>query len=100
MASKAQKRAIEKYRSRLARRGIVRFELQACEGDRDLIRMLARKLIEEGSEAGHLRRTMQRAVSSKPAKRGGIVTALRRSPLVDAALDLARPREEGRVIDL
>jgi hypothetical protein len=39
----AQKRAIENYRSRLTKRGIVRFEIQALESDRDLIRALARK---------------------------------------------------------
>ncbi|MGY3582669.1 hypothetical protein ACVIGB_008264 [Bradyrhizobium sp. USDA 4341] len=98
MSKSAQKRAIENYRSRLTKRGIVRFELQALEADRDLIRALARKLTEEGPEAGNLRRTVQQAVS--PSKPGGILNALRRSPLVGADLDLTRPREEGRKVDL
>jgi hypothetical protein len=58
VSNRAQKRAIENYRSRLTKRGIVRFELQALEADRDLFRTLARKLTEEGPEAGHLRRTI------------------------------------------
>ncbi|WP_316189817.1 MULTISPECIES: hypothetical protein [unclassified Bradyrhizobium] len=100
MSNNAQKRAIENYRSRLTKRGIVRFELQALEIDRDLIRTLARKLTEEGPDAGQLRRTMQQAVSGEPPKPGGILTALRRSPLVGANLDLTRPHEEGREVDL
>ncbi|MBW5436095.1 hypothetical protein FXB41_15330 [Bradyrhizobium canariense] len=100
MSKSAQKRAIENYRSRLTKRGIVRFELQALETDRDLIRVLARKLSEEGPEAGNLRRTVQQAVSGEPPKPGGILNALRRSPLVGADLDLTRPRQEGRQVDL
>jgi hypothetical protein len=84
----------------MAARGIVRFELQAREADRDLIRTLARKLIAEGPEAGHIRRALQQAVSGEPAKHGGILAALRRSPLVGADLDLTRLREEGRKVDL
>ncbi|VIO69117.1 hypothetical protein CI41S_17680 [Bradyrhizobium ivorense] len=100
MSNNAQKRAIENYRSRLTKRGIVRFELQALETDRDLIRTLARKLTEEGPEAGHLRHAVQQAVSGEPPKPGGILAALRRSPLVGADLDVTRPREEGRKVDL
>lgn len=100
MSNRAQKRAIENYRSRLTKRGIVRFELQAFETDRDLIRTLARKLTEAGPDAGQIRRTVQQAVSDKLPKSGGILTALRRSPLVGADLDLARPREAGRKVDL
>ena len=42
MSSAAQKSAIRKYRSRLTQRGIARFEVQALEDDRELIRALAR----------------------------------------------------------
>lgn len=62
----AQNRAIQNYRSRLTKRGIVRFELQALETDRELIRELARKLSLGGPEAGSLRRTVQQAVSGEP----------------------------------
>ena len=100
MTSSAQKKAIRNYRSRLTKRGIVRFELQALENDRGLFRALARKLTEEGPEAARLRRMVQQAVSGEPPNPGGILTALRRSPLVCAALDLTRPREDGRKVDL
>jgi hypothetical protein len=96
----AQKRAIENYRSRLTKRGIVRFEIQALESDRDLIRALARKLTEEGQKAGQLRRAVQQAVAGGSPNTGGILAALRRSPLVGADLDLSRPREAGRKVDL
>jgi hypothetical protein len=98
--SRAQKKAIANYRSRLTGRGVVRFELQAFEADRDLIRALARKLVEEGPDAGEIRRTVQQAVSGEPSKPGGILAVLRRSPLVGADLDLTRSRDEGREVDL
>jgi hypothetical protein len=41
-----------------------------------------------------------RQVSAEPLKKGGILTALRRSPLVGADLNLARPRIDGRRVDL
>ncbi len=100
MSNSAQKRAIKNYRSRLSKRGFVRFELQALETDRGLIRTLARKLTEEGPAAGQLRRTVQQAVSGEPPKTGSILSALRRSPLVGADLDLTRPREDGHKVDL
>jgi len=100
MGKSAQKRALESYRSRLVERGIVRFELQALETDKDLIRTLARRLTEESPDAGHLRRAIQQAVSGEPPKPGGILGALRRSPLVGADLDLTRAREEGRDVEL
>ncbi|MDX8455179.1 hypothetical protein RFM98_20700 [Mesorhizobium sp. VK9D] len=100
MSNTAQKRALENYRSRLTERGIARFEIQALDADRDLLRSLARKLTEEGPEAGQLRRTIQKALAGEPPKAGGILAALRRSPLVGADLDLSRLQEEGRKVEL
>ena len=100
MSNRAQKRAIENYRSRLAERGIVRFELQALRSDRDLIRTLARKLADEGPEAGKIRRTVRQAIAAEPPRKGGIVTALLASPLIGSELDLTRAREEGRKVDM
>jgi hypothetical protein len=40
-----QKRALQKYRKRLGKRGLARFEVLGLEGDRDLIRSLASVLI-------------------------------------------------------
>jgi hypothetical protein len=38
----------------------------------------------------------ERPPAGEPPKKGGILAALRRSPLVGADLDLARSREDGR----
>ncbi|PIO99500.1 hypothetical protein [Pleomorphomonas carboxyditropha] len=100
MINPAQKKAIQNYRARLTQRGLTRFEIMALESDRELIRTLARRLTEEGPEAEQLRLAVKTAVSGEPPKPGNILTALRRSPLVGADLDLSRPREEGRKVDL
>ena len=100
MSNAAQKRAIENYRTRLTQRGFKRFEVLALEADRELIRSLARHLAEEGPEAEQVRAAVQTVVAGEPPKPGGILAALRRSPLIGADLDLSRPREEGRLVDL
>jgi hypothetical protein len=92
----SQKRAIQNYRTRLGERGLARFEVLGREADRDLIRSLARRLAEEGPEASRLRAVVSQSVAGEPPRTGGILAALRRSPLVGAELDLQRPREEGR----
>jgi uncharacterized sporulation protein YeaH/YhbH (DUF444 family) len=100
MSNAAQKRAIKNYRARLTQRGFKRFEVMALESDRELIRSLARRLAEEGPKAEEARAAVKAVVAGEPPKPGGILTALRRSPLVGAELDLARPRDEGRRVDL
>ncbi|MBB3593918.1 hypothetical protein FHX08_004321 [Rhizobium sp. BK529] len=100
MANAAQKKAIDKYRKRLTQRGFKRFEVIALESDRELIRSLARHLAEDGPEAEEARTALKALVGAAPPKSGGILSALRRSPLVGADLDLSRPREEGRKVDL
>jgi hypothetical protein len=94
--SPSQKRAIQNYRARLGERGLARFEVLGRDADRDLIRSLARRLAEDGPEASRLRAVVSQTIAGEPPKKGGILAALRRSPLVGADLDLARPREEGR----
>jgi hypothetical protein len=96
----SQKRAIQNYRSRLSERGMARFEVLGLDGDRDLIRSLARHLAEQGPEAARLRAVVSRTISGEPPNKGGILAALRRSPLADADLDLTRPREKGRKVRL
>ena len=100
MSTTAQRRALKEYRSRLTERGMARFEVLGLDADRELIRALARRLAEGGPEAAQIRSTMQQAIAGEPPRKGGILEALRRSPLVDADLDLARSREKGRRIDL
>ncbi|WP_142523136.1 hypothetical protein [Pseudorhizobium endolithicum] len=99
MAS-SQTRAIQKYRSRLGDRGLARFEVLGRDTDRGLIRSLARRLAEDGPEAANLRAVVSETLAGELPKKGGILAALRRSPLVGAELEVSRSREEGREIDL
>ena len=99
MAS-SQKRAIQNYRSRLSERGLARFEVLGLDSDRDMIRSLARSLAAQGPEASRLRASVSQAISGEPPKKGGVLAAFRRSPMVGVDLDLARPREKGRKVDL
>lgn len=95
----SQKRAMQNYRSRLGERGMARFEVIGLDSDRDLIRSLARRLAEESPEASSLRAAVSQSMAGEPPKKGGILAALRRSPMVGANLDLTRPRDEGRKVD-
>jgi len=79
---------------------MARFEVLGRDSDRDLIRSLARRLAEDSAEASRLRAMVSQSVAGEPPKRGGILAALRRSPLVGADLDLSRPREEGRSVEV
>lgn len=100
MSTSSQKRAVKHYRDRLAARGLTRFEVLGLGADRDLIRSLAKRLAEDGPGAAHLRATISRSLASESPKRGGILEALRRSPLVGADLIPDRPREKGRKVDV
>lgn len=95
-----QRRALRNYRRRLAGRGMARFEVLGLECDRDLIRALARRLAADGPEAGRIRAVVGRALAGEPPGKGGILAALRRSPLVGADLDVRRPMTRGRKVDL
>ncbi|MES2832113.1 MAG: hypothetical protein V4695_08985 [Pseudomonadota bacterium] len=96
----SQKRAIQNYRSRLSERGLARFEVLARDTDRDLIRSLARRLAEGGPDALRLRAAVSQTLEGDLPKKGGILAALRRSPLVGADLDLVRVREKGRDVEI
>ena len=96
----AQKRAVQNYRARLGERGLARFEVFGRDADRDLIRSLARRLAEDTPEASELRAVVSSSIAGELPPPGGILAALRRSPLVGADLDLSRSREEGRKVDL
>jgi len=99
MSNAAQKRAIKNYRSRLQRRGVARFEVLGLEADRVLIRSLAKRLAQDDPEASRLRSELMRSVSDMP-KKGGILAALRRSPLVGSDLKMERSTEVGRKVNL
>ena len=98
--STPQKRALNNYRKRLNQRGMARFEVLGLDADRDLIRSLARRLAGDGPDSARIRATVRGAIAGKPPKKGGILDALRRSPLVGADLDLKRPVTAARKVDL
>src|SRR5260221_12596994 len=100
MGDSAQKRALRNYRTRLLKRGMARFEVLGLDADRDLIRSLAKRLAEDDPDAAQIRATVSRTIGGKPPRKGGILAALRSSPLVGADLDLTRSREPARKVDL
>lgn len=100
MSGSSQKRAVQNYRDRLSRRGMARFEVVGLDADRDLIRLLARRLAADDAEATALRATVSRTLSGEPPRKGGMLAALRRSPLVGADLAFTREVTPGRKLDL
>lgn len=100
LSNAARNKALQNYRARLSQRGFIRIEITALETDRELFRSLARRLAEGGPQADRLRATVQIAMAGEPPEPANILAALRRSPLVDADIDLSRPREEARRVDL
>ena len=80
MSSTPQKRALNNYRERLKQRGMARFEVLGLDGDRDLIRSLANRLAGDGPDSARIRATIRRTIAGEPPKKGGILSALRRSP--------------------
>ena len=100
MSNTSQKRALKNYRRRLNERGMARFEVLGLDADRELIRSLARRLAGNGRDAMRIRAAMSLTVTGEQRKKGGILAALRRSPLVGADLKLSRPVTHGRKVDL
>jgi hypothetical protein len=100
MSDTSQRRALTNYRKRLKQRGMARFEVLGLDADRELIRSLARRLADNGPDSARIRATVRRTVSGEPPKKGGILSALRRSPLVGVDLNLKRPVMAGRKVDL
>lgn len=98
--SKGPRRTIRNDRARFGERGPTRFAVLGRDADRELIRSLAKRLSEDTPEAAELRAAVNRSVAGEPPRKGGILAALLRSPLVGADLDLTRPREEKQRIKL
>ncbi len=100
MSKPSQQRAVANFRNRLAEKGLVRFEVTGRDSDRELVRTLARRLAECGPDSDRLRSVVNRTIGNEPPTRGGILRALMASPLIGSELDLSRPREEGRKVDI
>ncbi len=101
MGNNAQKRATESYRERLAERDMGRVEIVCLNTDRDLIRALARFLIESETKADaeRIRTYINQAVTGKKEK-GRVLKSFLNSPLRGSGIELKRPRESGRKMDL
>ena len=100
MSNVSQNRAVRNYRKRLRARGICRFEVLGSMTDRELIRSLARRLASDSKDAAQIRATLRDAISRAHGQKGGILKALRRSPLVGGDLDVTRPLTDGRKVEL
>jgi hypothetical protein len=100
MSKPSQQRAVANFRNRLAEKGLVRFEVTGRDSDRELVRKIARRLAEGGPDSDRLRAAVKDNVDGELPRKGGILKALLASPLIGSELDLTRPREEGRKVDL
>jgi hypothetical protein len=100
MSTTPRKRAIKRYRKRLGERGMARFEVLGLTADRELIRTPARRLAGNDPDSTRIRATIRQTVSGAQSPKGGILDALRRSPLVGAELNLSRPPALVRKVDL
>jgi len=100
MSKPSQQRAVANFRNRLAEKGLARFEVTGRGSDRELVRTLARRLAEGGPESDRLRSVVNQTIGNEAPSRGGILRALMASPLIGSELDLSRPREEGRKVDI
>lgn len=98
MSTTPQKRAFARHRKGVHQRRMARFEVLGLDADRELIRSLAKRLAGEDPDSTRIRVTLHRAIFGEPSKKGGILSALRRSPLVGANLDLSRPSTSGRQV--
>lgn len=100
MSKTSQQRAVANFRNRLVEKGLVRFEVTGHDYDRELLRKVARRLAEDGPESERLRSAVKSLMGGEPPRKGGILKALLASPLIGSELDLPRPCEHGREIDL
>jgi len=98
--SEAQRRAVESHRRHLRQQGLDRFEVRGLESDKGLLRAVARRLASGDAASVDLRTRIEATVGPTPNARGGIMSALRRSPLVGADLNLTRGTTSGRDVDL
>ena len=98
--AESQRRAVENHRLRLKAKGLGRFEVRGLDVDKALLRAVAKQLAQGGTAASTLRATIKESVNPPAVGRGGILQALRRSPLVGADIHTERESGEGRGLDL
>lgn len=93
--AKTQKTLLANYRRRMKRQGIVRVEVQVRKEDAALVRVVANALIDPEREA-ETRALLRQRFVEPPAK--GLKALLAAAPL--EGIDLERPRDVGRSVDL
>jgi len=76
------------------------FEVTGRDSDRNLVRILARRLAEGGAESERLRAVVHQHVGYQPPKKGGILMALLESPLIGSGLQVERSNEDSRKVDI
>jgi hypothetical protein len=79
---------------------MARFEVLGLNSDRELIRTLARRLAGQTADASRVRNALRSTIADEPAQKGGILNALRRSPLVGADLNIVRSTSDHRKVRL
>jgi len=79
---------------------MARFEVVGLDSDRELIRSLARRLADNDSGAAQIRSAVAQSIEGERKEPGGLLRALRRSPLVGADLDLRRSHAPDRKVEL
>ena len=100
MANLSPREAVARHSKRQAARGFVRYEVRGLETDKALLRDLAQRLAQGNLEAKRLREEVSRTVLGARGAKGGVLAALRASPLVGAGLSLERDETPGRPTDL
>ena len=100
MITVPQKHALQRYRKRLRQQGLARFEVLGRATDRELIRAAARRLAEDGADSTRIRTAIRGAIAGESPAKGGILAALRRSPLVGADLEIKREKGQDRKVEL
>jgi hypothetical protein len=96
----SQKRAVDSHRRRLIERGLGRYEVRGLVQDKELVRKFAKRLAANDEAALRLRAEVAQQVAKQPVRRGGILAALLRSPLVGSGINLEREVTPGRDLDL
>ena len=100
MSTRAQKRAVKNYRTRLRDKGMRRYEVLGLATDQKLVRLIAKRLSENDAKAKRLRADLARAAATETGRRGGILDAFRTSPLVGADIRFEREPFPARDVDI
>ena len=77
-----------------------RYEVRGLDVDKELVRDLAKRLAKQDPTSSRLRAELAGKILGETAPRGGVLAALRRSPLVGAELKIKRGVSHGRVVRL